>query len=273
MRIGEINYFLFSTPFQLIKQFIGEKIRCLFHPKASSYANQDVLLVLKASDDENGALSLSKPFQNYAMSNHGKVKVVKKTVSSIQDIVLEIDELDKQNARIIGVWINAHSGKNYIVLGKDTGQTDNHIIANAKIGKKEDVANRPIMPNVDQLREALNKIKKNGVIVLDSCETGRIDISGKPSIAQSIADLAPGKIVYAATQPISSLSAQINWKTDSASDLKRLEVNFTDAKQSFRSGFLGCILNINFFCLYLLGILKVDITAKFKKYEGSSPSS
>ncbi len=264
MRIQNINFFSLTAPFQLIKHLMRTKIHQLFHRNdAPNYANQDILLVLNASNDANGALSLPRPFLNPAMKNHGKVIVVRKTVSSIDDIIKEINALKNQQACIRGVWINAHASKNTIELGSEYEK--NGIITNAKVKNQKNKESQPVEPNAYQLKEALNQIDKDGVIVLDSCKAGRIIENGGPSIAQTIADLAPGRIVYASIKAISSCSPHITWKKSIIpSEKDQLEVNFTVSKQSSRTGLLGLILDISYTYLYALGIFKEEVTAKFK---------
>lgn len=243
----------------------------------SNYANKDVILILKAKDDENGALATPIPRLSYSLLSRSKVKIVKKTVSNIEDINQTIESLSNQGAKIKALWLRAHSSPHCIGLGKrDLSkklEDDHFMICNAKI--KSSLETQPKDSNANLLQSSLDKLDKDAIIVLDSCEAGLIrdpknsDGIKKPSpaIAQTIAEHASNRLVYAPIREIDPFTSKCKWVKKNEEEGYKLEVKFTQEKASIDNGIKGILKKAFYNFIYLTGLSKgVDVTAKFRQF-------
>lgn len=221
--------------------------------------NSDVVLILIAKHDMNGALSVPKPLTTFRLHNHKTTKIVYKEVSQIEDITSAINDLKTRSNRIKGLWINAHGTSCGFRLDQhETVSNCNYPMAQlfpgeARLGKG----------NAFQLRDALHKLEKDAVIALTSCSTAYIGSEGHRSIAQTFATLAPGRLVYAPTKDVRVVGMHFTWERDA------LKPCFMTEHVSGRTGLLGKISNFFYTSLFLFscGTYGTSMTAVHRSYK------
>lgn len=241
------NFFLLrkknKNPF-LEKYFSSDKLE-----------NKDVIIVFKAKEDHNGAIS-ALSFSNFCrFQSHKNIKVVFKEVSCISEMENEIDLLKLKNNCIKGLFIHAHGTSDRLILGKKEATLDlfsfeNRIVYTSGLG------------NIHKLEKMAQKIDKDAVIILKSCSTGRVDVFENTCIAQAIATTFEGRLVIAPIRSSTEFGAKIKWNDD------KLSVSFTGKKLTSRTGVTGKLQNLfNTILYYLsLGFYNQDITAKFRHF-------
>jgi hypothetical protein len=151
-------------------------------------ANREVVLVLEAVDDHNGA------FQQDQRSVFNQIKknfaLAYEKVSNIMDIANAINKVVNQNNKIKALWLRAHGSSQAMCLDKNTDLTTENII---------------------NLENHFKQIDPNGYIVLDSCKTAK-NHKGWTNIAKKIAQLAVGCFVIASSRSTNSLSIKVDNK-------------------------------------------------------------
>lgn len=202
--------------------------------------NSDVVVVLIAKDDHNGSLSIPRFPTIFRLHNQSHSKIIYKEMGSIDDVNAAITQVKDQNNRIKGLWINAHGAPQGIFLGKEIANY-NHIVMN--YNKKVDGKSIG-SGNAKKLAAGLKKLENDCVIILDSCSTGKLDGHGNPSIAQTIAKLAPHRKVYAPNRPCAVLGTHLGWQD------KDLTVRFKAPIKSTQTGMCGKLLNLFYICLF-----------------------
>jgi hypothetical protein len=221
------------------------------------YKDKDVVLFLTAAHNPIWGLSFH-PFITHKLKRSGKVKLVKKTVSGVADLHKEIAELKKQGANIRGLWINSHANCNAILLGKGEDFTGDNWISNhpaIKCEKKIALA-KP-------LKKAFSKLDKDAFIVLNGCEIARVTPEG-PSIAQTVASLAPGRTVFASTRPINVYSTTFRWIKKDDNNYEG-DVTFMSPKLSLRNGIVKLVTNIFYAYCSTLHVNRINSTARFRE--------
>lgn len=149
-------------------------------------SNSDVVLVLEAKHDHNGAFQQDQRKEFREVEK--KYAIAYKKVSNIVEIAESIDKVLERNNRIKAIWIRAHGNPQSMSLDKDKHLT---------------------IENVFHLKNLFRQIDPNGYIILDSCSTGGKNRNGDLNIAKKIAQLAPGRTVIASSQDTTSLSLKL----------------------------------------------------------------
>jgi len=191
----------------------------------SDVQNSDVILVLKAKHDHNGALSLPHFENSFQMHNFTKERIVYRNISSLNDINRELEQQKLKNNRIKALHIHAH------------GSSDGFRIADRAA---------VLRFNARWLKPGLSLLEKDAIIVFESCSTERIDMAGNRSIAQTFASLAPGRRVYAPTKDLSGYGTHFKW------DKGIFEPVFTTPKVVSGNDLFAKITNIFNIALYIL---------------------
>lgn len=150
--------------------------------------DKDVVLILASKKDHNGALSYcnSKTLSN--LLNQKTYEVVFTEINSSSDIYKSIWQVHKNGNRIKLLWITAHGNKRYI------GPITN------KFGE------------VFICKTSLSLLERDAIIILDGCSTGKKDKKGRPNIAETIAEAAVGRHVYAPIKETDSKSLKITFE-------------------------------------------------------------
>lgn len=176
-------------------------------------------------------------------------KIIYEEVSSIDDIDSSIEKIKSQNLKIKGVMLFAHGSPGMLEL------EENNYLTNYPFRHK----GKRHIRNTELLRDAFSQIEEDGVIILKSCRTGHVNNEGKPSLAQTIASLAPGKLVIAPTQDIPGAGGGVFKWTNEKPDM-----TFTVEKKSEENSLLAKmrkIFNTIGFVLFRYGD---DVTARLK---------
>lgn len=215
-----------------------------------SVANKDVILVLTAKHDHNGAFYIPTPVIWLKCHLQNSVKVIYKSVSSIEDANNQITDLKLRHNRIRTLWFRAHGSPTSFVFGKqekpstkgslDSGHSDTS--------------------NIYTLLPAFKALEKNSSIILDSCRTGHVS-EYEESIAQKIADLAPHSHIFAPLHNSTASGFDVQWNK------KRLDATFTIAKESNSRGYREKLLNIFYSVVFHLSfgyLLSQNDTGIFK---------
>lgn len=217
-------------------------------------ANSDVVLILVAKYDHNGAMSMPHPIATYKLHHQPHSKIVYREVSTLYDISRAIDDVKSRSNRITGLWINAHGNSRTFRLGNKRDVVTNFDLELGNLSRGRG--------NADRLRPALQRLEPGAPIILLSCLTGRIDKLGNRSIAQTFASLAPTSTVYAPTKEVNGYGFHFSW------DAKMIQAKFSAPKISSSGGILGKLTNIFNELLYVVsfGHYSDDITAIYRHY-------
>ncbi len=219
--------------------------------------NKKVLLVLTAVGleeriDRMGCDRLSTlHFQKHT-------HIVYESVGSIEDINRAIKTTASDNHNIItGLFIRSHGNRNIITLTSDRLEENpnSYILTQDVFGAEgRKVAGK----NIHLLKESLNKLAPDACIYLESCCTGKIteNDDGQQVIAQSLADLAPGRLVIAPVKSCTNRYSVFKWEGE------RLDVTFKKINQS--SDFMRLISSICASWSIPFSGVKDSITARFK---------
>lgn len=235
------NYFLKINAF-ILKYTIGLFNLWLEHAyKGKNVHNSEVVVVLTAANDCNGALAIPNFLNTYRLHRVKNVKVIYKRISSISDINKKITKIKNRNNSIKGLWLKAHGHFSNILLGDP---------------QEEGLITKD---NAHQLT-SLKMLEPNATIILDSCSTGHVIEEGNTNIAQSLAEQSAQKII-ASTRTVDFFSLQFSWKKHN------MHIRF--ATPHYVSGIKGFFLNGFYLFLYIISLGKIaeDCTAIFKKYQ------
>ncbi len=219
--------------------------------------DKKVLLVLSAVGLEEGLAHIgSYRLRTLHLQEH--THIVYKSLCSIQDINQAIETTAKDNRNIItGLFIRAHGAPNFITLTSNClEENPMSYLSNKDIIGAE--GRKLASKNIDLLKESLNLLASDACIYLESCSTGKIteNDDGQTAIAQSLANLAPGRLVIAPFADCSGRYSAFKWKGD------RLDVTFKQLNgSSVLIRTLSAIFGLMFFPV--LGV-KDSITARFK---------
>lgn len=218
-------YYLVKNTLGLVNSYL------LNHFSEKSIYNSDVVIVLIAKHDPNGALSVPTPIASFKLHNQNKTKIIYKAVSTIQDINSLIEKVKNQDNRIHGLWIHAHGNKTKFVLGPN------------------EVCDEQ---TISQLQGSLQKLEDRAVVLLRCCEAGL-------SLAEKIAHLAPGRYVIGPKSTSNGFSFHFEWKDDSIS------AHFIGPKKIIANNLLQRVYNIFLSFLYAVsfGYYGEDFTARF----------
>lgn len=224
----------------LLKKWDGSNVR-----------DSDVIVMLYAKRDWNGALVAPSLFIQLKIHSHKSMKVIHKEVGSIDDINNAVKKIKHQNNRIKNLVIHAHGCRLGMTLG------DNNFLH---------------ILNITDLKPALDSLEKNASIILKSCETGHIERDNSTNIAQMIASTAPHTVVFAPLRSIDMLSFDVDWQDDT------LRGKFSIPQKSDQTGLIGKVINIAYFAGFYFSVgtlLKLNNTGTFKHYEKkqSAPSN
>jgi hypothetical protein len=234
----------------VIKKFC-EKISFWIFKKydGSHINNSDVIVILIGKDDSNGAISAPLP-NSFKIHNQERMKIVYQQVSVIEDIDSIFNKMKAQNNRIKGLWGNMHAYSGGLAFSQAC------VLKNYQTMPEGQPVGRG---NVDQLKEALQKLDEQAVIVLLGCETGRVDDQGNTCIAQTLASLAPGRTVIAPIEDVDGLGFNLEWKNDS------LDVTFKAPKTTRKKGIRGILKNLFYEMRFTLSLGKYgkNITGRF----------
>lgn len=224
------------------------------HYDGSDVRHSDVIVVLTAKYDHNGALSLPHPINTFQLHNFSGAKIVYKTVSSIADINNALQLQKVAQNRIKGLHIHAHGNASGFALDEaGRGVVNfNFDVEEKHFGKG----------NALRLKESLQLLEEDAVIVFESCLTARIDATGNRSIAQTLASLAPGRRVYAPTKVLSGFGTQFHWENGS------FEPHFTTPKTVAGSDFWARATNLFYEMLFIysIGYFGDNMTAVHREY-------
>lgn len=149
--------------------------------------DKDILLILTAKKDFNGALQSMNAATLTELKNQTKYVVVCRRVESASEMCQAIQQMKNQRNRIQGLWIHAHGDTNSFQLGEEKPST--YYVSNTSPEWRSF--------SLEPLRSPLSLLEKNATIVLQSCSTGKVRDKQTAAIAQTIADLAPQTTVYA----------------------------------------------------------------------------
>lgn len=187
---------------------------------------------------------------------------------TIDELIAKTELVHTKN-RIVGLIIGMHGnvGTFYFHNRQDTHteclSNFFHIEDSKTIYSKEG--------NLPRLEKALNCVDENGTIALFICHAAEtLKRSRRPSMAQSISELAEGRLVIACDREASFANSEI------IADGKGLTFRFYKSYRSDSSGIISEISNTFYHLLSQLGLFKVNGTVEFKsdeEYDFSTPPS
>ncbi len=214
--------------------------------------DKEVILVVNAKEDHNGSLVLQGISQSMKFHlSQNRYQIVYQQASSFEEITNTVVKLKQQNNRIHALFFNTHGWSRGFVLDKAENNHEswsNGVLLTNRNPTSHEIARK-------KFKECFQHLDEKTVIVLHSCSTGFVNFTGRPSIAQTIAECAPRCLVYAPTQDFIGLSCSINSCTP-------LEVSFKAPK--ITPSAVTTIFNM---LLYgsSLGRYGQDSTARFRK--------
>lgn len=235
MNIDKISSKIIDNTFGRINRLLHRKF------DGSSVTNSKVLLVLLAKEDKNGALSLPRPISSWKIHHQKGLKVIYKTVGSVEDIKDVIHEIKDKGNRITGLWIDAHGNPSGISL-----DNENYISVNER----------------EDLQDALSEMEPDSTIVLDSCETGNVN-RARGNVSRLFASCASENTkVIAPIRDTRSSGFRVSFKDG------KFGGTFTGPKAVSGNNFLARLKKVAYFCLFAFsfGRFGDNITATFKNY-------
>lgn len=246
--IQESVVFAVSQTFGLLNVWLKHRY------DGSGVRDSDVIVVLTAKYDHNGALSLPHPINTFQLHNFSGVKIVYKEVSCLADINKELQLQKVAQNRIKGLHIHAHGNATGFALAEGGKGVINHCgdFEEKNFGRG----------NASRLKDGLQLLEEDAIIVFESCLTGKIDDIGNKSIAQTFASLAPGRRVYAPMKVLSGFGTQFHWENGSFEPL------FTTPKRVSGSDFWARLTNLFYEVLFIysLGYFADNMTAIHREY-------
>lgn len=184
--------------------------------------------------------------------------IVYKSVGSIEDINRAIKTIASDNHNIItGLFISAHGSPDQIALSeRPVEENPNSYILTQDVFGAE--GRKVASKNIHLLKDSLNKLAPDACIYLESCSTGKIteNDNRQQVIAQSLADLAPGRLVIAPVDLCNSSFSAFKWEGE------RLDVTFKLINQS--SKLIEAISSVCASLSIPFSGVKDSITARFK---------
>ena len=224
------------------------------HFRREGMQNEDVIVVLIAKDDHNGALLL--PGEHWWMRNRPE-KMIIREVSKIADINRELSNIAGQGNRIKGLWIKAHGQPNGMALGtngriENSGNRSSSVIP-VHIRHLFPALNQPIekgTAHATHLKDGLAKLEPGAPIILISCSAGHRTgaINNKP-VAQCIAEAAPGHVVIAAKEVLCGPFIFAETIENGA-----LGARFARPKHTAQSGLQGFLTNLFYRLAFVLSL-------------------
>lgn len=222
------------TPIFNLSISLHERINNWIYKKYDGHDvyNSNIMVVVVPTSDHNKAFSGVTPVITYKLHNQNYNKIVYAKCSSVEDLNSFLIQMKKQNNRIKGLWIKAHGLPYGFQLGeKEAGKQT------CVVNYKDADTNKRIN-NSKEFSKVLKKLQPNSPIVLDSCLTGKVDCLGNTSIAQTLADLAPKCMVFAATEVTTNSSLNVKWKNNI------LDVTFMQPKRILQLTWIHKIKNL-----------------------------
>jgi hypothetical protein len=192
--------------------------------RIENYQNKEIILVLKAEEDQSGALN-SFPEIVFA----GTYPLAMRKVSRVTQIFKAINDAVSQGNIIKGLFIHAHGHPDLIGLGKIDKTMMNKIEELSKIRLTRPLSVQECQNfiqytaqildltinrhNIGQLETSINKLDKLAFITLFSCSTAGTAKYDEENIASCFAKIANGRIVTAGSESISTARTIIDPKT------------------------------------------------------------
>lgn len=229
----------------LFQKYAGEKV-----------SNCNAIVILVAKNHNIEAVS-EKDLKILSAEGH---KIIIKEVCSIQEIDLSIKEFKAQNIKIKSLVLHAHGKPTLLHLG------DDNFLSNTGY---RTISNKSYNRNVDQLKNALSQVEENGSIILNSCSNGHVNRNGAPCLAQTIATLAPGRLVVAPIKALPHVGTAYKW------DNGKLTSTFTNVTNyNFNAKRVTEHIKNSFYLIKFYLGYRENITAYFrsvKKIEFKNP--
>lgn len=185
--------------------------------------SSNVVMVVIAKHDFNGAMSVPSYFE---IKNFFKrdIKLVYKTVETLEEINDFSKELKERSNTIQGLWIKAHGNPETIRFGSDTKEDSNHHV-NLKFFKMSNILN-----------PTFQALEKDANIILNSCSTANTKYGY--SIAEKIA-FRSKRTVFAPKHKLSTHGTQIYLESG------QIKAAFTKRK-NFKNGFKNLFSSLFF---------------------------
>lgn len=186
------------------------------------FDNEDVILIVKAKEDHNGALNIMSHENIQKLNTQKKYKVVCKTVENIGEIKEVINEVVvEKNNRIKCLWLSAHGSPYSLNFGfLETRYSNEEERFNAR---KRGMINAH---SVADLTDSFSKLDEDAVVILDACSTGKIR-SSTSNIAQRIASRVRGRTVFAPVEDMVAIGAKIELTEDPITSKASISYKFT----------------------------------------------
>lgn len=170
--------------------------------------DKDVILILSASGDHNGAFGILNSTSISALKKQTKYTVICKTIDSVEQLDEVVSQIaTQQNNRIRSLWIRAHGHPGGFSL---SDQTPTNIktpdICELNCGTHMFAMFSPVNR---LLTNSISLLSKDATIVLESCSTGKPLPNRQLNIAQKISALAGGRKVFAPTRDTASVFNKI----------------------------------------------------------------
>lgn len=180
--------------------FYSEITKCLFslfkkNHTIDKISNKDVVLVLEAKEDHNGAFQMNQRSLFHKVEK--KYAVAFEQVSSLYDIAININKTIIQNNRIKAIWFRGHGNPAGICLNK------NYYLD---------------ITNVHRLERHFCQIDPNGYIILDSCSTAGQIPDGQLNFAETLSHVAKQCTIVASSRNTDSSSIKLG--KDNLFDIK-----------------------------------------------------
>jgi hypothetical protein len=170
--------------------------------------DKDVILILSAAGDHNGAFGILNADSISALKKQTKYTVICKTIDSVEQLHEVVSQVatDQKN-KIQSLWIRAHGYPEGFSL---SNQTPTNIktpdISEMNCGNHMFARFSPVN---SLLTNSISLLSKDATIVLESCSTGKPLPNRQLNIAQKISALAGGRKVFAPTRDTASVFNKI----------------------------------------------------------------
>lgn len=196
--------------------------------------NSDVILVIIAKHDWNGASTHPSPVHIYRSLTNKGPHLVYRSVSSLEQINAFTFEQKMQGNRICGLWIKAHGSPSGIRLASENShQLSYHTYININYFETDAVLLIP----------TFNQLEPHAAIVLESCNTGKI--TPQSCLAQRISELCPHHNVYACQSSLLPIGF------DCKIENRTIKANYIDFRVCSHNTIYGWLKNIGCFVVMI----------------------
>lgn len=221
-----------------------------FEKDMDQFSNNQVVLIARSTVDPNKAFSDMRWSLQKKLLHQKNFKILHIDIGTVNELDDAVNRIIAKGNKIVGLSILAHGNPSNIFLSKKIEGT----ISNSSGSQKKE--------NLSLLEKIFDKLEKEAAITLDSCSTGYIGPDGKTSIAQTIADLAKGRLVISPLTQTSTLQFDYEIRDQT------LIGKFSDARETQATGLWGKIKNTFFILAYIFTNQKYaeDITVYNKAY-------